>query len=281
MKQVTKKILMGVKEKFYLKSMLVIIFMMFIINNSISANSSRKDASKDSLSSSVGIWHPKMFYIVLPDLSLSFILPYEPDQSGFYNMFFISKESGETLLLDSIEDNIRHFTPFSSGSCYDVVVLYNNGKYVKHNDIIFENDAELDMSNQQIQRSNSVSEQWKTMRAFTDTINGRASGRDDMPMSDYIIKGYVLSATRAFQQEQLWEGNPPFFKILSGESEESIVKNENCSYDGYFKIDVEDESEQIFRFHGLTHVDKEINMTAPCGLFLLMRGFGKASKTSQ
>ena len=251
------------------------IFIMYIINNSISANSFQKDASKDSLSSSVGIWHPKRFYIVLPDLSVSFILPYEPDQSGFYNIIFISKEYGKTFLLDSIENNIRHFTPFTSGMGLDIVLLYNNGKYTKYPGLLFENGVALDMRNLPILPSDSFSEGLKTMRSFTDTISGRASGRDDMHVSDYIIKGYVLSATRQWQNEQLWEENPPFFEILSGDS---IVKSKECTYDGYFEIDAEEDSGQTLRFYGITHGHKDVKMKAPCGVFLLMRGFGRARR---
>ena len=258
--------------------MLAMIFMMFIMNNSISANNPQKDASKDRLSSSVNKWHPKMFYVILPDLSLKFTFPYEPDQSGFYNLFFISKESGETLLLDTIEDNIRYFTPFSSGNCYDAVLLYNNGKYVKHNDIIFENGAEVNMSNQQIQLSDSISERWGTMRAFDDIINDRTSDRDDMSMSDFIIKGYVLSANRIWQRMQYWGKYDPL-PIAEVQSSESIVNSKECTNDGYFEIDVEDDTEQTLKFSPTSHPPVEINITAPCGIFLVMKFvFGKARK---
>ena len=166
---------------------------MFIINNSISAQSPQKDASKDSLSSSVSIWHPKMLYLIYPDQSLKFILPYEPDQSGFYNLFFISKESGETLLLDSIQNNQRYFTQLSLGSCYDVILLYNNGKYIKQNDIILEERMAVDISNQHIQPSDSLSGHWiNTLRAFDYAINDRELDKEDNTVSEYVTKGYIF-----------------------------------------------------------------------------------------
>ena len=262
-------------KKNHLKSMLSMIIMMFIINNnSISANNPQKEASKDdSLSSSVGKWHPKMFYLIYPDQSLKFILPHEPDQSGFYNLFFMSKESGETFLLDTIKDNKRYFTPFSSGNCYDAVLLYNNGKYVRCNDIIFENGAEVDMSNQHIQPYDSVSGQWKTMRYFDDTVIDRTSGRDDIPVLDFIIKGYVLSSSK-FLGEQF---NLAPTVQLNG----SIAKNKKCTSDGYFEIDSEDDSEQTLSFSATLHLSEEINITAPCGIFLVLPIFGAARKVSQ
>ena len=254
---------------------------MFIINNSISASDPQKYTSRDSLSSSVSKWHPKMFYIVLPDLSFKFILPYEPDQSGFYNIFFISKESGETLLLDSIENNIRHFTPFSSGSCYDVILLYNNGKYVKHNDVIFENDAEVDMSNQHVQQSDSLSERWKTMRYFENTLYGRALDRDDMPVSDYIIKGYVFGSSKnnswIIEDDSTdWNWVPTV--LLYGNN---TIKRKICTFDGYFEFDVEGDSERRLGFSANFHGLEKHKMTAPCGLIFVMRSFGKAQQESR
>ena len=153
---------------------------MFIINNSISANSPQKDASKDSLSSSVSKWHPDMFYSASLNLNVMFMLPIEPDQSGCYNMFFISKESGEILLFDSIRDNQYYVTQFSYGSHYEVVLLYNNGKYVKENDVVIENGVVVNMRNNTIQPSDSISKKLKTMRSFDYVIIDRVSYSDDI-----------------------------------------------------------------------------------------------------
>ena len=262
--------IMAVKKKSFLRVLPVLLAMMFLINNSASANDPPKDAPEDTLCSSVGKWHPKMLYVVLPDLSLSFILPYEPDQSGFYNLFFISKETGETLLLDTIEENRRHFKPLSSGNAYDVVALYNNGKYVRYNDFIFENSAEVDLSNQRIQPPDSLSEHWKTMRAFDDTLNGRTSDRDDMFVSNFIIKGYVYS-----DLGYIWKTDWEPTVQLSGAN----VKRISCSIDGYFEINIEDDTKQTLKVSAAGHLlNKEINITANCGLFLVMRGFGRARK---
>ena len=255
------------KKKFYFKSMLV---MMFMVTNMMMAEGIQIGVSEDTLSSYVGKWHPKMFYVVLQDLSLSFILPYEPDQSGFYNLFFISKESGETLLLDTIKDNRRYFNPLSSGSAYDVVLLYNNGKYIRHNDFIFENSAEIDLSSEIIKPSDSDSELWKTMRPFDETLNAIDSNKEDIVESNFIIKGYVLSNV-GYLWTTDWEPNV--------KSSGTNVKRKTCSINGYFKIDIEDDTEQTLRVSAIGHLlNKEINITESCGLFLVMSGFGRARK---
>ena len=168
---------MEVKAKYHIKSILVMIIMMFIINNSISANDPQKDTSRDSLSSSVGIWHPDLFYS--PNFNVMFMLPYEPDRSGCYNMFFISKESGETLLFDTIINNQCYAPQFSYGSHYEVVLLYNNGKYVKENDVVIENGTFVNMRNNTIQPSDSISKNLKTIRSFDYAIIIKTSESDD------------------------------------------------------------------------------------------------------
>ena len=242
----------------------------------------RSGAPEDRSSSSVGKWHPKMFYVELPDLSMRFILPYEQDQSGFYNMFFISKGSGETLLLDTIKCYWRDCNLFSSKNCYDVILLYNNGKYVKYNDMIFENGDEVDMSDQCIQSPDSVSEHWKTMKPFDNTINDRVSDRKNMAVSDFIIKGYVFS--NLDMDKFPWESGLRIWNWeLTVQSSGNIVKRKSCADNGYFEIDVENDNEQTLSVSTSVtwHQPKDINFTASCGLFLVMRGFGRARKVSQ
>jgi hypothetical protein len=264
----------------------ILLAMMFIINNSISANNPAKGVLEDTLSSSAGKWHPKMFCIELPDLSLDFppfrrpvddlslrfIFPYEPDQSGFYNLFFISKESGETLLSDTVKENKRYFTPFLPRSCYDVVLLYNNGKYVRCNDIVFEHGIEVDMSNQHIHPSDSLSEYWKTMRAFDDAIQDRTPDGDDTAVSESIIKGYVFNSDSGYTLKS---------SIIVGPFGAEKGKWTTAS-DGYFEIDIQDDAEQIFRIDDdrRQHLYKS-NIRAGSGLILVLRGFGRARRVSK
>ena len=233
--------------------------MAFIINNPALANGSKKGAPEDASSSHDVKWHPDMFYFVSPDLYLRFMLPYEPDQSGVYNLFCISKESGETLLLDTIKDNRRYITQFSYGSHYEVVLLYNNGKYVKHNYVIFENGTVVDMRNDRIQPSDSVSEYLKTMRPFGDESEDRASDSDDMSVSDFVIKGYVFS-----------EVNGCTWGRTFVKSSGTNVKGKWCSNGGYFEIDVEDNTMQKIELSGDGHIFESINTTARCGLILVL-----------
>lgn len=230
----------------------ILLIMMFIVNNSILANGHPKGSLEDTSNVFVSKWHPKMFYVVLPDLSLSFMLPDEPDRTGVHNLFFISKESCDPLLLDTIKYNERYFTPFSPGSCYDAVLLYNNGKYVKCNDIVFENGAEVNMRNQKIQPSDNVSEYWKkTIRTFD-----RELGRDDM-VSEFIIKGYVF-------HEVSGSSYGAFVRLIGADGKW------NAS-DGYFEIESKDDTEQTLVVSNAGSIAFEkSNIIASCGFIIVL-----------
>jgi hypothetical protein len=253
---------------------------MFII--SIPANAHSQDTPEDTSGVSGGKWHPKMFYIVLPDLSLSFILPYEPDQSGVHNLLFISKESGvagETLLLDTIKNNQRYYTRFLYGIYYDAVLLYNNGKYVRKNCILFENGIEVDMRNERIQPSDSLSEQWKTMRAFDYAIHDRGAKRNDTATSEFIMKGYVFSGygeDRINYWENPWKASVKSKEYVKGEW---IVKGEcTTTVDGYFEFDLKDNTEQTLSVRSSMQPFDKTNIITGCGFIIVQPGFGRARK---
>lgn len=243
----------------------------------MSAKDHPQSGPADSPGISAGKWHPEMFYIELPGLSMSFMLPCESDRSGVHNLFFISKESGETLLLDTIKDNKRYFTPFSPGSCYDVVLLYNNGTYVKCNDIILENGIEVDMRNQRIQPSDSVSEYWKkNLRTFDYTIIDRASDGNDRSVSEYVTKGYVFSSGIG-NGEALGGASPEVGGMYA--SIDVGGKRVWTSADGYFEIDNKDDTEQTLSVGATVHGSIEkFNIPASCGLIVVLPVFGKARK---
>jgi len=216
-----------------------------------------------------------MFYVVLPDLRLTFVLPYEPDRSGFYNLFFIHKKSGDVHLLDTIKDNNRYFNPLLPETCYDVVVLYKNGKYVRYDDIILEDGIEVDMSDRIIQPSDSGSEQWKSMRSFEYAFKDRAPVPDDechvdLKVSDFQIKGYVLAENYGIHE---------FFEPrVSTRDANNVRKCALWFTDGYFEMNTEDDTERKFLVSSMAYLHIYVNIRASCGLFVVLRGFGKARK---
>jgi hypothetical protein len=61
-----------------------------------------KDTVWQSFIADTGKWHPETFYIVYPDLKMTFDLPYEDDRSGVANLLFIDKNTGGVRLLDTV-----------------------------------------------------------------------------------------------------------------------------------------------------------------------------------
>ena len=229
-----------------------------IIDKEILAKMEVIDADTDK-------WHPKMFYVVLPNLSLSFVLPYEPEQSGVHNIFFISKKSGETLLLDTVKNNERYvnFTLFSSGDSYDAVLLYNNGKYVKYNDIVFDNITEVNMEKDYVHPPDSASRQWLTMRAFNTAVGERGN---------LIKKG----GSNTIGSKKIWgysfdeRGESAGGLITMVKIKDTILMK--IYNDGYFEVDVDDEDTQhILEINTMGHRQEVIKLPANSGLVILMK----------
>ncbi len=255
------------EKKAFLKLLHIVcllLIMQLIFDNPMSAKDHLQNTPADI---STGKWHPEMFYIELPGLSMSFILPGEPERSGVYNLFFISRESGEVLLLDTVKENKRYFTPFSPGNCHDVVLLYNNSTYVRYNDIILENGIEIDMRNQPIQPSDAVSEHWKkTLRAFDYAVIDRTSDGNESNVSEYVTKGYLFSGVNMEDMDK-------YTSLQIGDKRIGITA------DGYFEIEHKENREQTLSVSAMVHGSiVKSNIPASSGLVIVLPGFGKARR---
>ncbi len=258
-----------------IRMLYILLAMMFtnVLTNS-------QNTLEDTSSISANKWHPKVFYVFSDSLNLTFRLPYEPDQSGFYNLFFISKEFDEPLLLYTIEDEQRYLTPFSSGSSYDAVLLYNNGKYVRYNNIIFKNGAEVDMSNQNIHPCDSFSKRWKNLRTFDDGNSNQVSDTNSTGASEFIIKGYVFIGRIEPKDWEHWKDWEATVKLIES-VEEWIVKDSWTTRNKYFEIAVKEDIEQTLFFSGLAHLNSEKTVEVSCGLIVVLPPFGKAQKDTR
>ena len=254
-----------------------ILLLIFILDNPMSAKDHLQSIPANASDMSAGKWHPKMFYIELPGLSMSFMLPDEPGRSGVHNLLFISKESGETLLLDTIKENKRYFTPFSPGSCYDVTLLYNNSTYVRCNEIILENGIEVDMRNQPIQPSDATSEHWKkTLRAFDYAIIDREPVGNERSPSEYVTKGYVFSSEMGNGEALGGAALDAGGMWASGRLGDKRIET---AADGYFEIENKEDTEQVLLVVATLHgsIEKS-NIPTSCGVIVVLPVFGKARR---
>ncbi|MDR1370213.1 MAG: hypothetical protein LBJ72_08850 [Dysgonamonadaceae bacterium] len=201
-------------------------------------------------------WHPEAFYIIYPDMKLTFKLPYEKDQSGVANLLFKNKETGTIHLLDTVKNNERYCNQLSGK--YDAILLYNNGKYIVYNDVSFEKNisTEVNMENLNIQSCDPDSQYWLTLRKFNTAIGTRVFPENYATDSNKKIRGYI-------------------FLLGGGESlmGAGICQQDNrCKIalsDGYFEIDTD--SYQTLKVIYIGIEDQTINIKTNSGLFLVTK----------
>lgn len=196
-------------------------------------------------------WHPENFYIVYPDMKLTFELPYEKDRSGVANLLF--REKGGTIhLLDTIKNNGRYYNRLSGK--YDAILLYNNGKYIVCDDVVFEKDvdSQIDMEKLSVQPADSDSQQWLTLRKFTDSIGGRERVFIKKAVSERKMRGYLLI-------EDGFASNYP------------LVGRKECTFDGYFEVDPDDETDTLtLEFFCIGHNFEHLAVEANSGIFYIL-----------
>ncbi|MDR0540852.1 MAG: hypothetical protein LBH19_01425 [Dysgonamonadaceae bacterium] len=201
------------------------------------------------------VWHPETFYVVYPDMKLTFKLPHEKDQSGVANLLFKNKETGTIHLLDTVKNNERYCNQLSGK--YDAILLYNNGKYILYNDVLFEKNisTEVNMENLNIQSCDSDSQYWLTLRKFNTAIGSRVFLENYATDSKKKIRGYI------------------FHERGEGLMGAGICQEDNrCKItlsDGYFEIDVD--SYQTLKVLYLGIEDQTINIKTNSGLFLVTK----------
>lgn len=201
------------------------------------------------------VWHPKAIYIAWPDMKLDFMLPDEKDRTGVANLLFRNRESGEIILLDSVKNaplyksksfitqpitnikDARYYTRFKPGS-YDVILLYNNGKYIRHDNITFNKDMHqiIDMGQQPLLSADAESRNWLAQRKFNTIVGERTLYKNYKTVLNRKISGYVFFENGRDVCSEA---------IVSCFFENIKPKRVKCSYDGYFEVDVDDNAKNV------------------------------------
>ncbi|TWV15697.1 hypothetical protein FQ707_01550 [Bacteroidaceae bacterium HV4-6-C5C] len=201
------------------------------------------------------VWLPKAIYIAWPDMKLDFMLPDEKDRTGVANLLFRDRESGEILLLDSVKNNplyksksfisqsitnikdARYYTRFNLGS-YDAILLYNNGKYIRYDNITFNKDMHqiIDMGQQPLLLADAESRNWLAQRKFKTIVGERTLYKNYKTILNRKISGYVFFENGRDVCSEA---------IISCFFENSEPKRVKCSYDGYFEVDIDDNAKNV------------------------------------
>ena len=207
-------------------------------------------------------WHPEAIYFILPDRKLTFKLPKEKNQdpSGVANLLFQSKKTGIIHLRNTKGGRNPAFNVDLLSGEYDAILLYNNGKYLKYNNVAFEqnSDKEVDMENLNIYSSDSESCHWLTLRAFNTPIKERIYLKNYSTVSEKKIRGYVYNNSGYFFAVS------PFVTITNKDGKKWV----KACYDGYFEIDAD--VGEVFEIDQIGFITKRIKVTENCGVIILM-----------
>jgi hypothetical protein len=217
------------------------------------------------------VWHPQRILILWYEMELDILLPRENKHSGVANLLLRDRSTGEIRLLDSVKNNptygemvlgdqmmrdelpdgilpkpvyvldsikhIRYANRFEPGR-YDAILLYNNGRYITCENISFEKGMQkvVDMTKLRPHKADKKSRKWLQMRKFTDVVGQRWLRKYYPGTSPHKIIGYLFFPS----------GDPANKDLLCGVS---IINNEReskqaeYSGDGYFELDVDNDSE--------------------------------------
>ena len=220
-------------------------------------------------------WHPKEFIIIYPDMQLTIKLPYEEAQSGVYNLFFQSQESGIIHPLDTLKkmgaNDTRCYTLFSPG-IYNIILVYNNGNYLKYSDVIFEKDAvfEVDMENVDIQKSSDNEFQyWLTFRTF-NSVAGTAARRNNIKNYETVSDSAIKIRGYLFVERGDGDGEASLDAQIVTYSKNSRLIAAG-SLDGYFEFELDDINQTVAFRYMILYLPIELKFTKDCGLFLVMK----------
>lgn len=218
-----------------------------------------KDGVYGHVFDTTSVWHPEQIHIVRPDMYLEFRLPREQDQSGVANIFFRNRDALKAVRTqDYVRDNRRYASIIEPGR-YDVILLYNNGKYIVYPGLNFEKEKKtvVDMGLQPVLPADSESRQWLLeRRKFTDVVGGKRTVVKASPaVSPHKVAGYIFDYKREIDQSVdvqsvTEDGNNSsvapkttlsvYFQFVTEDSDNKYKYAGGISEDGYFEVDLDD-----------------------------------------
>ena len=216
-------------------------------------------------------WHPEEFRIIYPDMKITFNLPLEKDKSGVRNLFFQSTETGNIIMLDEEikGPEPRSYTKFDYCK-YNMILLYNNGKYIKYDNIEFKKNSsiDIDLTKSVLCDPDSQSKELLTMRAFNTVIGDSKRmmkiDKDEKTIassdSGIEIRGYVFA--------EYLESSSPDCHIFGGTNFSRPLAFSQS--DGFFLVELSNTSLPIHITRGKVLKPIELYLTKDCGLFIVM-----------
>lgn len=113
-------------------------------------------------------WFPQNITIMQNGMNMTFRLPAEKDSTGVSNLLFRSHETGKILFPDQFEYGTRKYSSIPQGT-YDIILLYNNGKYLKYENASFRANTyiEVKMFGSILYEADPESMKWLALRTYS------------------------------------------------------------------------------------------------------------------
>lgn len=110
-------------------------------------------------------WHPRSIYIAQPDKRINFRLPVEADSTGVSGLLFVDSASGKVHHPNLVIEGKRKYSAIPSGK-FDVVLLYNNGKYLKRKQVNLQphHYTEVNLCRVPLHEADSASTGWLALK---------------------------------------------------------------------------------------------------------------------
>lgn len=207
-----------------------------------------------------GDWHPQSILVSEQGLNMNFRFPDEKEKSGVSNLLFQDVESGKMAYPDRYDYGSRKYSQIPEG-IYNIILLYNNGKYLKQDKIAFAKNSYLDvnMTKLSAHEADTTSLKWLSLR-------GDATSQVYKSTSDY--KYYSMSETWYSRTKTFGNTVTGTVKDSTGEPLIGVsVQVVGTSYgaisdlDGNFSLEI-DGADAMLRFTYIGFKAKEVKVVA-------------------
>lgn len=209
-------------------------------------------------------WYPSQIYFSLADKKLNFRLPEEKDSTGVASLLFRDCRTGKLVLPDASIPKHKTYSHLPEG-LYDVILLYNNGKYLQRDCLAIKNYTYLDVSMEHLSLhdSDSLSIQWLRQDQYVNVEGSKLRNINNVKFKKSVIKkygnivcGYVTDLS----------GEP-----MIGANVEVLGKQKGTitNIDGYFELDCE--AREMLRFTYIGYEPEMVQATLGMDIFVALK----------
>lgn len=205
----------------------------------------------------VNRWHPKSIYISQNSMNMNFRLPVEKDSTGVSNLLFRNRKTNKILFPDKYENGVRKYSSISH-DIYDIILLYNNGKYLMYEDIPLNINTytDVNMAKLPIHEADSLSKKWLALRGYAGEIGTPKPIYNQTSFyTRPVLRQKAGNTVSGYIYDNTGEPLIGVSIMLKGTKYGSI-----SDIDGYFEIDV-DNPLNILSFRYIGFVSKEVSVT--------------------